>query len=376
MASAFKPDFSIRNHTNIKDLCIISTRGNGDCYFSSLYRMIIYYNLENEIIKYIPTIAPLLHQELKFIKEFKIQMCNYVDNPENSEFIQAIIDNHLVLLGVAANSSGAPLLDLGTYDMTGDNGPIVRSTTLVNFRRYFSIKNKKPPGPYATNIEVSICRHWLPTIINPQYDGSINAQTSQIEFNQLISLGLIDMNLLVFYRQGLHFEGLIMKEKLRQYKKIEIPQLHEYNLEIATDFFSKPLKNSEFNNWETVEKPEKDTFHSEIVYNYLMGENYKIAEAIKKDFYVSSLIESINKFGSTINKIKAAKIYIDNIDRLVKSKKTSEQILAFLISFTGTVDELPGKKKGGSLKIKKYKKLKSKLKKYHSNISSKKKSKK
>ena len=87
--------FNLTPHSKIANLYIIYTLSHGNCYYSSIYRMIKLYKLDNELIQKVPSLEEFLKKsdELGFIIKFKEEMCNYLDKPENDSYIRNLISN-------------------------------------------------------------------------------------------------------------------------------------------------------------------------------------------------------------------------------------------------------------------------------------------
>ena len=231
-----KFQYPAKKHQYIKKLWIIESKPSFDCYYSSLYRMIKCYRLEQQIEERIPGITEYINDEINFIEFFKSAMCSYVDNPENETFITSLIP-------LSSNLQ--------------NNSHLKNITNIDNFRTSFRLKNTNRAKFYATEIEINVCcelllgiindnrNYVLNKTINPSQSGyNMNSHNytgiSQISpshppdnylmigkndnnANNLFALA-INKNLPFFYRNDdkvsgicMNWQGLITKSKIDEY---------------------------------------------------------------------------------------------------------------------------------------------------------------
>ena len=157
--------YPAKKHQFIENLWIINSKPlkpSFDGYYSSLYRMIRCYRLEQQIEERIPGIMKFMNDEDGFIDNLKLAMCNYVDNEENKIFIETLIT-------LLSNIRSVNLKN---------NTNLRNITNIDNFRTSFRLKNSNSPKAYATEIEINVCCQMLDGIINDNRDYVLNETTN------------------------------------------------------------------------------------------------------------------------------------------------------------------------------------------------------
>ena len=151
--------YAAKKHPYIENLWIIEARPSFDSYYSSLYRMIRCYRLEQQIEERIPGITRYIDNEIDFIKFLKGSMCDFVDNQENTVFIETLMKKF-------------------KFTDLKNNINLRNITNIDNFRTSFRFKNIFPSKAYATEIEINVCCQMLDGIINDNRNYVLNKTTN------------------------------------------------------------------------------------------------------------------------------------------------------------------------------------------------------
>jgi hypothetical protein len=158
--------YPAKKHQFIENLWIINSKPlkpSFDGYYSSLYRMIRCYRLEQQIEERIPGIMKFMNDEDEFIHNLKLAMCNYVDNEENKIFIETLLSN------------------IRSVNLK-NNTNLRNITNIDNFRTSFRFKNSNSPKAYASEIEINVCCKLLEGIINNNIDYVLNKTTNPSQY--------------------------------------------------------------------------------------------------------------------------------------------------------------------------------------------------
>jgi len=158
--------YPAKKHQFIENLWIINSKPSKpsfDSYYSSLYRMIRCYRLEQQIEERIPGITRYIDNEIDFIEFLKGSMCAFVDNQENKDFIENLLSN------------------IKSVNLK-NNTNLRNITNIDNFRTSFRFKNSNPSKAYASEIEINVCCQMLDGIINDNRNYVLNKTTNPSQY--------------------------------------------------------------------------------------------------------------------------------------------------------------------------------------------------
>ena len=190
--------YPAKKHPHIKNLWIIQSNKSKDCYYSSLYRMIRCYNLEQQIEKRIPGVMQFkndVDSEDDFIDYLKLRICDFVDNPKNKNFIEELIEKLKRHNEFQMNINA-------TY-----NENIKKMITNIDDFRFF-FRKRNITSSFATQIEIDICSKLLEGIINNNNNYVINQTTNSSQNNYYSNNTMYSYNYIGVSQTGVSQTGV------------------------------------------------------------------------------------------------------------------------------------------------------------------------